>query len=140
MLTIILTGGTLTVPLIVEKLEEAIFGIFRLGFSAVKGAVKAVRTFAKFVVKSIEDLIKGFQELLNFFKKGWEEIKRIIDDVFEVTEKEFKELRRRKRVELFSTITGKQINLNLLKKLQKEFEELGGALLYNDESFEYIAR
>ena len=35
------------------------------------------------MVKSIEDLIKGFQELLNFLKKGWEEIKRMIDKAFE---------------------------------------------------------
>ena len=49
-----------------------------------KGTVKAARTFSKFVVKSIEDLIKGFQELLNFLKKGWDEIKRIIDDLFSV--------------------------------------------------------
>jgi len=41
-----------------------------------------VRTFAKFVVKSIEDLIKGFQELLNFLKKGWPEIKKAIDETF----------------------------------------------------------
>jgi len=137
-LTIILTGGTVTVPLIIEKLEEAIFGIFRLGWGIAKGTARVVRTFAKFVVKSIKDAIKGFQELLNFLKKGWQEIKKIIDDAFELTEKEFKEVRRKKRVELFSTITGKPINLDLLKKLQKEFEDLGGALLHNDESFEYI--
>ncbi len=64
---------------------------------------------------------------------------RVIDEAFEITEIEFKEFRRKKRVKLFSTITGKPINLNLLKKLQKEFKELGGALLHNDESFEYIA-
>ncbi|PRB02453.1 hypothetical protein CQ046_12915 [Chryseobacterium sp. MYb7] len=138
-LTVILTGGTVTVPLIIEKLEEAIFGIFRLGWGIAKGAAKAVRTFASFIVKSIEDVIKGFQELLNFFKKGWNEIKRVIDEAFEITQKEFKEVRKKKRVELFSTITGKPIDLKLLKKLQKEFEELGGALLHNDESFEYIA-
>jgi len=72
-------------------------------------------------------------------KKGWNEMMRVIDEAFEITEIEFKEFRRKKRVKLFSTITGKPINLNLLKKLQKEFKELGGALLHNDESFEYIA-
>lgn len=138
-LTAILTGGTVTVPLIIEKLEEAIFGIFRLGWGIVKGAARAVRTFAHFVIKSIKDIIKGFQELLSFLKKGWSEIKKVIDEAFEITQKEFKEVRKRKRVELFSTITGKPIDLKLLKKLQKEFEELGGALLHNDESFEYIA-
>ena len=138
-LTIVLTGGSLTIPVIVEKLEEAIFGIFRLAWSGVKSVAKAVRTFAKFVVKSIEDLIKGFQELINFLKKGWNEMKKVIDEAFQITEIEFKEFRRKKRVELFSTIKGKPINLKLLKKLQKEFENIGGALLHNDESFEYIA-
>ena len=33
-------------------------------------------------VKSIEDLIKSFQELLNSLKKGWEEFKKIIDELF----------------------------------------------------------
>lgn len=35
------------------------------------------------MVKSIEDVIKGFQELLNFLKKGWEEIRRVVDEAFE---------------------------------------------------------
>jgi len=47
----------------------------------------------------------------------------VIDEAFEITQKEF-----------FSTITGEPIDLKILKKLQKEFEELGGALLHNDES------
>lgn len=136
---ILVSGGTLSVAAIVNALVESILGIFRLGFSAVKGVVKVVRTFSKFVVKSIQDLLKGFQELLNFLKKGWQEIKRIIDDAFNITDLEFKEFRKKKRIELFSTIKGKPINLNLLKKLQKEFENLGGSLLHNDESFEYIA-
>ena len=63
------------------------YGIFRLGWGIAKGAVKAIRTFAKFLVRSIKDLIKGFQELINFLKKGWPEIKRLIDVVFEKTVK-----------------------------------------------------
>lgn len=82
-LTIVLTGGSLTIPVIVEKVEEAIFGIFRLAWSGVKSVAKTVRTFAGFTVKSITNIIEKFQELLNFLKKGWEEIKRIIDDVFD---------------------------------------------------------
>ncbi|WP_156907067.1 hypothetical protein [Epilithonimonas caeni] len=81
-LTVVATGATLTIPVIVEKLSEALFGIFRLGFSAAKGVAKTIRSFSRFVVKSIEDLIKGFQELLNFLKKGWSDIKQIIDDTF----------------------------------------------------------
>ncbi|WP_431612030.1 zincin-like metallopeptidase toxin domain-containing protein [Chryseobacterium sp. 'Rf worker isolate 10'] len=84
-LTVILTGGTVTVPLIIEKLEEAIFGIFRLGWGIAKGTVKAVRTFARFVIKSIEDLIQAFQELLRILKGEKGSFKKIIDEVFEAS-------------------------------------------------------
>ncbi len=130
-LTVVATGATLTIPVIVEKLSEALFGIFRLGFSAAKGVAKAIRTFSRFVVKSIEDVIKGFQELLNFLKKGWDEIKKIIDGGFKGIKQNF--LSKVKEVfsqetqtdELFRKIskkidsTGKQIlNTNELKKLR----------------------
>ncbi|WP_294314246.1 hypothetical protein [uncultured Chryseobacterium sp.] len=84
-------------------------------------------------------MINGFEELIKFLKGEKGSFKKIIDEVFEITKKEFKELKRKKRIELFSTIIGKPINSSLLKKLQKGFEDLGGALLYNDESFEYVA-
>ena len=50
-----------------------------------KGAAKAVRTFAKFVVKSIEDLIEAFQELLRLLKGEKGSFKKIIDEVFEAS-------------------------------------------------------
>lgn len=50
-----------------------------------KGAAKAVRTFAKFVVKSIEDLIEAFQELLRLLKGEKGSFKKIIDEVFETS-------------------------------------------------------
>lgn len=53
--------------------------------------------------------------------------------------KKQEKLREKKRVELFSTIKGKPINPKLLEKLQKEFDELGGSLIYDNESFDYIA-
>lgn len=84
---IIVSGGSLSIAAIVNGLVETIFGIFRLGFSAAKGVAKAIRTFSRFVVKSIEDVIKGFQELLNFLKKGWDYIKKIIDDTFKDVKK-----------------------------------------------------
>ncbi len=135
---IIVSGGSLSIAAIVNGLVETIFGIFRLGFSAAKGVAKAIRTFSRFVVKSIEDVIKGFQELVNFLKKGWEEIRKVVDGAFKNVEIEFKEARKKKRIELFSIIKGKRINLQLLKKLQNEFEELGGKMIYDKESFEYI--
>lgn len=50
-----------------------------------KSVAKAVRTFAKFVVKSIEDLIEAFQELLRLLKGEKGSFKKIIDEVFEAS-------------------------------------------------------
>ncbi|WP_336701962.1 hypothetical protein [Chryseobacterium indologenes] len=47
--------------------------------------------------------------------------------------------RERKRKELFSTVKGTPIDKKLLSKLQKEFNELGGEMRFDEESFEYIA-
>lgn len=117
-LTAIVTGGTVTIPLIIEKLEEAIFGIFRLGWGIAKGAVKTVRTFAGFVLRSIEDLVKGIQYLLNYLKKGWNEIKKTVDEVFERVAKTLDE-----QADIFikklSSISGQFINL-----LTKNFPKL----------------
>jgi len=116
---VIVSGGALSVAAIINALAETIIGIFRLGFSAVKGVV---RTFSKFVVKSIQDLLKGFQELLNFLKKGWTEIKKVIDDVFQQIRKTIAG-----QVDIFiknlPSLSGKFINLltknfpNLQKKI-----------------------
>lgn len=78
-ITVFLTGASLTIPVILEKLSEALFGIFRLAWA---GTIKIARTFGNFVVKSIDDVLKGFQELLKFLKKGWDEFRKFIDDVF----------------------------------------------------------
>ncbi|WP_312510758.1 zincin-like metallopeptidase toxin domain-containing protein [Chryseobacterium culicis] len=79
----LISGGALDIPIIIQKLEETILGIFRLGWSIVKGVALKIRTFSKFVVKSIKNLIEGFQELITFLKKGWPEIKKVIDESFE---------------------------------------------------------
>ncbi|AZA78817.1 hypothetical protein EG347_15530 [Chryseobacterium sp. G0186] len=79
----IASGGALDIPIIIQKIEEVILGIFRLGWGIVKGAISKIRTFTKFVVKSVKNLIEGFQELLTFLKKGWPTIKKSIDESFE---------------------------------------------------------
>lgn len=79
----LVSGGTLSIPIIIQKLEETIFGIFRLGWGLVKGVARKIRTFSKFVVKSIKNVIDGFQELLRFFKGEKGNFKRIVDEVFE---------------------------------------------------------
>jgi len=82
---VLVSGGILDVPIIIQKLEEAIFGIFRLGWGIVKGVARKIRTFSKFVVKSIKDLIHGFQEFLKFLKGEKGSFKKIIDEVFEAS-------------------------------------------------------
>lgn len=82
---LLVSGGILDIPIIIQKLEEAIFGIFRLGWGLVKGAARKIRTFSKFVVKSIKDLINGFQEFLKFLKGEKGSFKKIIDEVFEAS-------------------------------------------------------
>lgn len=82
---ILVSGGILDIPIIIQKLEEAIFGIFRLGWGLVKGVARKIRTFSKFVVKSIKDLINAFQELLKFLKGEKGSFKKIIDEVFEAS-------------------------------------------------------
>jgi len=82
---ILISGGVLDVAVIIQKLQEVIFGIFRLGWGMAKGAAKAVRTFAKFVVRTIKDLIEAFQELIRFLKGEKGSFKKIIDDVFETS-------------------------------------------------------
>ncbi len=84
---ILVSGGVLDIPVIIEKLEEAIFGIFRLGWGFAKGVAKKIRTFSRFVVKSVKDLIKGFEELIKFLKGEKGSFKKIIDKVFEITKK-----------------------------------------------------
>jgi len=80
---LLVSGGVLYIPIIIQKLEEAIFGIFRLGWGLVKGAARKIRTFSRFVVKSVKDLINGFQEFLKFLKGGKGSFKKIIDEVFD---------------------------------------------------------
>ncbi|WP_449386727.1 hypothetical protein [Chryseobacterium lineare] len=48
-------------------------------------------------------------------------------------------LQKAKRIELFSKIVGKPISKELLRELQDEFKKLGGDLVYDKNSFEYIA-
>lgn len=79
----LVSGGTLDIPIIIQKLEEAIFGIFRLGWGLIRGVSHKIRTFSKFVVKSIKNVIDGFQELLRFLKGEKGNLKGIINNLFD---------------------------------------------------------
>lgn len=50
-----------------------------------KGAAKAVKPSARFLVKSVKDLINGFEELIKFLKGEKGSFKKIIDEVFEAS-------------------------------------------------------
>ncbi|MEI3788455.1 MULTISPECIES: hypothetical protein [unclassified Chryseobacterium] len=127
----LISGGTLDIPLILQKLEEVIFGIFRLGWGSIKGTAKTLRTFSEFIVKSIQDLIKGFQELINFIKKGIPEIKILIDDVFKAFQTYAKDTRGSLNVQI--PLLG-PAELKLYKKLVIAFFKPFGKLLlhYSD--------
>ncbi len=122
----------LDIAIIIEKLEEAIFGIFRLGWGFAKGVAKKIRTFSRFVVKSVRDLIKGFQELVNFLKKGGEGIKRLIDDFFVAFKEYYNELKN------LHIIPNNQAEINLFKKLMSAFYKEYRILLLESKSLDKV--
>ena len=128
---IIISGGALEIPIIIQKLEEAVFGIFRLGWGAFKGATKTIKTFSKFIVKNINDLIDGFQELIIFLKKGNREIKILIDDIFKAFKTYSKDTRGSLNVQI-PLLGPAEINLykNLILAFFKPFRKL--LLHYSD--------
>ncbi|WP_294310472.1 hypothetical protein [uncultured Chryseobacterium sp.] len=119
---ILVSGGVLDIPVIIEKLEEAIFGIFRLGWGFAKGVAKKIRTFSRFVVKSVKDLIKGFEELIKFLKGEKGSFKKIIDEVFE----NLKNLRKRynqakwKELQKYLQTRDKFHDIDLVEQLWKQ--------------------
>jgi hypothetical protein len=86
-------------------------------------------------------LAKGISSFVNFTKKAITYIRRFgkesIEKLKKLNKKQIKEVFDRQ--ELFSKIKGKPIDLNLLKKLQKEFKKIGGEMKFDEESFNYCA-
>jgi hypothetical protein len=85
------------------------------------------------VGKKVEELPKTPSEK-RVLEKRESQAKRLNDKRGRNTNKKDKKLRK----ELFSKIKGKPINKKLLKKLQEDFKGMGGDMIYNKESFEYI--
>lgn len=117
----IISGGSLSVAAIVNALTEMMLGIFRLGWSIIKGVAKGIRTFSKFVVKTIQDIIKGFQEVINFLRKEGE-LKKLIEDVFEKL-KEFRKnfnQTRWKEIQKYIDTRSKFHDVDLVENLWKQ--------------------
>ena len=88
-----------------------------------------------YVIRNKTPIFNGTDEAFDAFAKKIDEIndgagggkkgKKAVDEYLD-------------EVELYTNITGKPIDLNLLKKLQAEFKSIGGELIYDQESFNYI--
>lgn len=126
---ILISGGTFSVAVIIEKLAETIFGIFRMIGSA---TAKVIRTFSKFVVKSIRSLIESFLGLINYLKNGDAAIKRIIDDVFSAFGEYFKELKN------LYIVPQTPAEIKLLRRLMKAFYEEYKILLLESSNLEKV--
>ncbi|KFF28065.1 hypothetical protein [Chryseobacterium vrystaatense] len=126
---ILISGGTLSIAVIIEKLAETIFAIFRMIGSA---TTKVIRTFSKFVVKSIGNLIESFLGLINYLKNGDVAIKRIIDDVFSAFGDYFKELKN------LYIVPQTVAEIQLLRRLMKAFYEEYKILLLESSNLEKV--
>ncbi|MBB6371506.1 hypothetical protein [Chryseobacterium shigense] len=117
----IISGGSLSIAAIANAITELILGIFRLGWALIKGTAKIVRTFAKFVVKTIQDIIKGFQEVISFLRKEGA-LTKLIEDVFEKLKNVRKNFNQAKWKELqkYLQTRNKFHNMDLVEQLWKQ--------------------
>lgn len=130
----LLTGGA-------GNVAEAIRLMMKSYGSMVTGAARTSKQLAGYTLKNVEDFIKILAQIRKYSRQIpelLEDLKQLVDELFETAKKNNEELRNKKRNELFSNIKGKPINSKLLKKLQKEFELLGGEMRYNEESWDYV--
>lgn len=96
----------------------------------IQGSVKPVYTLVYKDVILITSELKEFRKYVRgLLKDSSGDLGRYLDDFSKNI----------KVKALFSKIKGKPIDIRLLEKLQKEFKELGGDMLFNEESFAYCA-
>lgn len=143
----LVSGGTLSIPIIIQKLEETIFGIFRLGWGLVKGVARKIRTFSKFVVKSIKNIIDRFQELLRFLKGENGNFKQIINDLFTNLKTFRNDTRNKIRSNYFNSIADPVADIlgpasrshpERLKQITLDLKNKGVELIFrSDESLGY---
>ncbi|MCY0976093.1 hypothetical protein PGH12_12590 [Chryseobacterium wangxinyae] len=91
------------------------------------------------IVITIITIIKAIVKLTKLLPKFVKWIESVLARNGKGADKVKKALRNSKRTELFSKIKGKPISKKLLKELQDDFKKTGGDLVYDENSFEYIA-
>ncbi|MGB3591541.1 MAG: hypothetical protein WBA16_07630 [Nonlabens sp.] len=112
--------------IVTRKIDKNLFP--ELSIQVQKGRVVAIRNNTP--------IFSGTDEAFDAFAKKIDEInesagsgkkgKEAVDDYLD-------------EIELYTNISGKPIDSTLLKKLQIEFENLGGLMKYDQESFDYIS-
>ena len=91
------------------------------------------------IIITIILIIKAIVQLAKLLPKFTRWIDEILARNGKTAKKIENALKDKKRIELFSKIIGKPISKKLLKELQDDFKKLGGDLVYDENSFEYIA-
>ncbi len=91
------------------------------------------------IIVTIVTIIKGIAKLAKQLSKFVKWIDEVLVRGGKGALKVEEALQEAKRIELFSKIVGKPISKKLLRELQDEFKKLGGDLVYDKNSFEYIA-
>lgn len=91
------------------------------------------------IIVTIITIIKAIVKLAKLLPKFVKWIESVLARNGKGADKVKKALRNSKRTELFSKIKGKPISKKLLKELQDDFKKTGGDLVYDENSFEYIA-
>jgi len=76
---ILISGGTLSVAAVVEKLTEIFTSLFRAGTAVVRGVAKGAAKTATFTVKALYKALSDITELL---RKGTDEFLKMIDEFF----------------------------------------------------------
>ncbi|WP_027380503.1 hypothetical protein [Chryseobacterium daeguense] len=87
---ILLTGGVLSVEEIIRRLGQELFGFFT---TFARGVKKAWQKGARLFSKVIDEFIRILDAFIDFLSQGKEEIRKMIDEVFEAFKLYSKETR-----------------------------------------------
>lgn len=87
---ILISGGVLSVAEIVRRLGQELFGFFT---TFARGVKKAWQKSVKFIGKAIDEFIRILDALIDFLKQGKDEMRKMIDEIFEAFKLYSKETR-----------------------------------------------
>ncbi|MCY0977134.1 hypothetical protein PGH12_01550 [Chryseobacterium wangxinyae] len=87
---ILISGGVLSVAEIVRRLGQELFGFFT---TFARGVKKAWQKSVKFVGKAIDEFIRILDALIDFLKQGKDEMRKMIDEIFDAFKLYSKETR-----------------------------------------------